>query len=203
LTQDDSARIGEFKRSAQSIVCVGDITQEESRRIISELLLIDSLYDSPIRVIINSNGGTLYDTFAIYDVIKSLANDVYTTGIGSVMSAATIILASGKKGWRSVGAHSRLLLHELCLSGEFGGKVFETEQVLYESKELQRMMIETLSKETSMSKDAVEEIMETHKDKYFGADEAVRLGLCDLIIGSAAHSEEVKGMSNVKRVVGF
>ena len=61
----------------------------------------------PFELIISTPGGTAVDMFSIYDVMRLCREEmeIHTVGLGKVMSAGVLLLASGTKGKRKIGKH--------------------------------------------------------------------------------------------------
>jgi len=144
-----------------------------SQRII-ELNAEDS--KEPIKIYINSVGGSVLDLFAILDTMRSVPAPVYTIVLGKAMSAGAILFASGDK--RFVGENSRIMIHEgsTCLCGD----VQEVKENLAEANKWNDRMFQILSQNIGKS---VEEIKSDvwKKDKYFNAQEAIDYGIADEI----------------------
>ncbi|CAL5355592.1 unnamed protein product [Camellia sinensis] len=81
--------------------------------IISQLLLLDAQDPSKdIRLFINSPGGSLSATMAIYDVVKLVRADASTVALGISASTASIILGGGTKGKRLAMPNTRIMIHQ-------------------------------------------------------------------------------------------
>jgi ATP-dependent Clp protease, protease subunit len=68
--------------------------------------------ENPITVIINSSGGDVYTSFAIIDAIRGCKSPINTVGTGHIMSAASLILASGT-GKRILTPNTSVMIHEM------------------------------------------------------------------------------------------
>ncbi len=76
----------------------GVVTNEMASLIIAQMLFLESADSSKdIHLYINSPGGSVTDGFAIMDTMNNIRCDVSTISIGQSGSAASLILASGKK----------------------------------------------------------------------------------------------------------
>ena len=84
----------------------------------------------PIMLFINSNGGNVYDSFALADIIKTSKTPVYTVAIGWCMSGGLLIFMEGKK--RFVGENATLMFHDV--SGWVNDKTEGIKQELEEAK---------------------------------------------------------------------
>ena len=80
---------------------------------VSQLLLLQSDdARSPIKMYINSPGGSVYDGLGIFDTMRHLSCPVYTYCIGQAYSMAAVLLAAGEKGHRYILPNSRVMIHQ-------------------------------------------------------------------------------------------
>ena len=133
----------------------------------------------PIEIVISTHGGSASDMFAVYDTVRLVREQttVATTGIGKVMSAGVLLLASGTRGHRRVGENCRIMLHGVA-SGH-AGQIFNLENELDEVKWTQEQYIAALAKETDMTKAYIKKLIGRKVNVYLTAKEAVELGIAD------------------------
>lgn len=161
----------------------GEVNEHTIGMVIAQLIsLANTNKEQPIDLIVSTYGGSVDEMFSLYDVIKYLPCPIRTLGLGKVMSAGVLLLASGAKGERRIGRRARIMVH--AIHGHSAGTVFDQDNELEETKRMQRSMVECLIKETSMSKEEVEKIMLSRQDYYIDAEKALQLGIVDKIIGS-------------------
>ena len=92
---------------------VGEINYGMSMDVIMKLLHLDnSKPGSEISMYINSPGGSVDDTMAIYDTMRFIGSPVATYCIGRAQSGAAIILAAGAEGKRHALPHAKVMLHQ-------------------------------------------------------------------------------------------
>ena len=137
---------------------------------------------SPIEIVISTEGGSVHDMFAVYDCIREVKKEckIHTLGVGKVMSAGVLLLASGTKGLRSVGKHCRLMLH--AVSGGQYGSLKELAIDLKEVKWHQEQFIKALTSETKLTEKKIRSIFRKKTDTYFDAEQALEWGIVDEII---------------------
>lgn len=167
--------------NSRVVVLHGDVNEHMISNVIMQLLHLANINHKPIQLIISTYGGSVDELFCLYDVIKFLPCPVHTIALGKVMSAGILLLASGEKGNRLIGNSTRIMLHPV--SGGTHGNVFE---VINESKEQQRLhnqMVTLLERESKMKRSDIEKIMKSGHDCYFSADDAIKFGIVDKIIG--------------------
>ena len=90
----------------------GEITDESSNIIVSELLYLDSLSHDEINLYINSPGGSISAGMAIFDTMNFIESDVRTTVIGMAASMAAILASNGTKGKRCILENSEVMIHQ-------------------------------------------------------------------------------------------
>ena len=131
----------------------------------------------PIELIICTGGGTAADMFAIYDSMRVVREDceISTLGLGEVMSAGVLLLASGTKGTRRIGANCRLMLHSV--SAGHHGSIFSLENEFDEFKWVQEKYFAALASESKLKKKQIKKIY-----VYFDAEQALKYGIVDEII---------------------
>jgi len=135
----------------------------------------------PIDFIISSHGGLAADMFSVYDVIRELRDrtPIHTKGLGKVMSAGVLLLASGTKGERRIGRYCRVMIHGV-MAGQHG-YLADVENEFKETRAIQRMYVKALAEETNMSEAYVRKLMNKKTNVYLDAEEAVKLGIADII----------------------
>ena len=160
----------------------GEVTEESVSTLVSEIIMcVNQSKSEPITLIINTEGGSVDDMFALYDVIKFVPCPIYTVGLGKVMSAGVLILASGVKGGRMLGKHASFMIHPI--SSEISGDVFQMANEMKETQRIQKMFEDAILAETKMTPKQLETLMKTGQDVYLSSEEALKFGLVDKIIG--------------------
>lgn len=160
----------------------GDVTEHSISNVIAQLLHLANVNRNPIHLVVSTYGGSIDEMFSLYDTIKFLPCPVHTVALGKVMSAGVLLLAAGVKGHRLMGASGRIMMHSV-LGGTYGN-VFEAENQAKEHRRLHDLMVDTLLRETKMTKAQVESIMNKKVDRYLTPQEAIKFGIVDKIIGA-------------------
>lgn len=159
------------------ILLVGEINDEMSSIIVSELLFLDSQSNEDINIYINSPGGSITSGMAIYDTIHYISSKVNTICIGMAMSMGAFLLAS-TSGRRYALPHSEIMIHQ-----PYGGIEGVVSDIDIQAKRLLKtklLMIELLAKYTKKDIDTVKNDIE--RDYYMSPDDALAYGLIDEII---------------------
>ncbi len=135
----------------------------------------------PIELIISSFGGEEYEMFALYDAIKTSKAPVYTHGIGKIMSAAILILASGQKGHRIVTPNTFFMIHQGFLSvPEIS--LSELKIILKHFDRMVSRWCHLMAKNSNVSAFKWKVMCEKNFDYYFTADQALKLGIIDSVL---------------------
>ena len=165
----------------------GEITSSAIGGLIMRLLELE--LNSPGREIslyINSPGGSVDDTLAVYDTMQYLPSDVATYCIGQAASGAALILAAGTKGKRHALAHSKIMMHQ-----PWGGVTGQASDIQIQAEEIlkaKRMLNELFAKHTNRSVVQIE--AETERDRYLTPAEAKEYGIVDEILTEAAAAKK-------------
>lgn len=122
---------------------------------------------APIRLFINSYGGSVYDGLALVDIIKHSKTPVHTICVGSCMSMALWIWLSGKK--RLIGENGTLMFHDISTLSY--GKTEEIKQDLNESIRLQKMLVDEITSKSVVKEDVLQDYISRKAEWYIPAKE--------------------------------
>jgi len=177
------------------VFLIGAISYERAAEVIMKMLYLDNLKrNTEISLYINSPGGSVDDTMAIYDTIRFVGSPVATYCIGRAQSGAAVILSAGSKGKRYALPHAKVMLHQPWggVSGQAADIKIQAEEIL----KAKTMINEILSKHTGQT---VEKIAaETERDRYMTAEEAQKYGLIDEVLKEEDKDKE-KGKKDDKK----
>jgi len=149
--------------------------------VIAQLLFLEAADpDKDIYIYINSPGGSVSSTIAIYDTIQYIRSDVSTICIGMAASGAALILTSGAKGKRFALPNSRIMMHQPL--GGVQGQVTDIEIQARELKRIKDTINKLLTHHTGQKLEKVEK--DTDRDFYMTAQESKEYGLVDEVIKS-------------------
>jgi ATP-dependent Clp protease protease subunit len=157
-----------------------EITDTSASLLTAQLLHLEA--EDPERDIclyVNSPGGSVTATLAIYDTIQIVSPDVSTVCLGMAASGAAVLLASGASGKRFCLPNARVLIHQ-----PHGGAQGQTTDIENQAREfgfLRRRLEEILALHTGQSVDRLGKDMD--RDYILGAEEAVTYGLVDEVLG--------------------
>lgn len=157
----------------------GQINDSTSAIVCAQLIFLEA--ESPtqdIHVYINSPGGSVDATMAIYDTMHFVKPDIQTWGMGLAASAGSLLLTAGHPGKRNILPHTRVMLHEP--SGGYSGRSKHMEDHAKAIKDSRNNLIEIYAKHTNQKQETIEKWLD--RETFFNAKEAVKLGLVDKIV---------------------
>ncbi|MBR3319357.1 ATP-dependent Clp protease proteolytic subunit [Candidatus Saccharibacteria bacterium] len=162
------------------IIFIGEEINSHTANLVVAQLLFLAHEDpkKPIKLYINSPGGSVYDGLAIIDTINYIEPDVETIGIGLQASMGAMLLSSGAKGHRYCLPNSRIMIHQPSSGTE--GKITDQEIMLREGVFLKKRLAEIFAKNTGKKLEQVEKDMD--RDHWMSAEEALSYGIIDKII---------------------
>ena len=161
------------------IIYMGEEFDNDScNRIVAQLLYLDSLNHNPIRIYINSPGGSVIDGLAIIDTINFIKSPVYTICVGLAASMGAVLFSCGEKGHRTVLPHSRVMIHQV--SGFTGGSLADMKIDLEQTKRCEQDIYHILANNLDKSYDEI--VARCDRNNWFIGQEAVDLGIADKVL---------------------
>jgi len=157
----------------------GEVNDYSASSIIAQLLFLESQdRDKDINFYINSPGGSVTAGLAIYDTMNYIKCDVSTICIGLAASMGAFLLSSGTKGKRISLPNSEILIHQPLggMQGQASDIKIYTENILKMRTRLNRILAENTGKPLDQIQ------LDTERDNYMDANEALEYGLIDKII---------------------
>ena len=157
----------------------GEVTDDEANLIVAQMLFLEA--DDPdkdISLYINSPGGSITAGMAIYDTMQYIRCDVSTICIGMAASMGAFLLAAGAKGKRRALPNGEILIHQ-----PLGGARGQATEVAIHAEQLIKTMEKMNKILAERTGQTVEQIaLDTERDHYMTAEEALKYGLIDEII---------------------
>jgi len=160
------------------VMVSGEVEPELAERVVSQLLVLDSISKDPIKVVISSPGGHVDSGYAIHDVMRFIESPVMTIGVGWVASIAVPILLGGTKERRFTLPNTRFLLHQP--SGGAGGQAADIRIEAQEIIKIRKRINELIAKETGQAIDKV--ARDSDRNFWMSAEEALAYGLVAKVI---------------------
>ena len=135
----------------------------------------------PIKVIVDSFGGIVYDGMGLVNAITSSKTPVHTYCYSKGMSMGLLIFISGHK--RFIHENATLMFHQLS-----GGSYGTNQDILEDAEtknDLNNMLMKIVKKRTKITKEQIKEKNERKQDWFFRGKEAIKLGAADKLIKDA------------------
>ena len=164
------------------IIFLGDEVNDDTASIVVAQLLFLEAEDpeKDIHLYINSPGGSVTAGMAIYDTMHYIKSDVSTVCIGMAASMGAFLLAGGAKGKRYLLPNAEVMIHQP--SGGAKGQATEIEiaakNIIRTKEKLNRILAENTGKSYEQM------CIDTDRDNWMSAKEAVEYGLVDSVIES-------------------
>ncbi|QOJ17156.1 MAG: ATP-dependent Clp protease proteolytic subunit [Phycisphaeraceae bacterium] len=158
------------------VFLVGEIHPGSAARVIMQMLYLENhKKGQDINFYINSPGGAVDDTLAIYDTMQFISSDVSTVCIGRAYSGGAVLLCAGAKGKRSILPHAKVMIHQPYggVTGQAADIQIQADQILKDK----RTLTEIIARHTGQPVERV--AADKERDKYFTAQEARDYGLVD------------------------
>jgi ATP-dependent Clp protease protease subunit len=183
--EEKSERDGEFLgRSlikARTILISDPIDYKLTSRVITQLLYLDHEdAEKPIKIFINSPGGSADDGFAIYDMIRFVRSPVKIISAGLSASAATVIMLAAKKENRFALPNARIMIHQPSMRSF--GAAEDLRRTAEQILKLRQRINELYAQETGQPLAKVSE--DTDRDYWMTAQEAVEYGLISRVVNN-------------------
>ena len=171
--------VGDLLLDNRIIFLDGAIHDASANLIIMKMLFLQSENrHQDIHFYINSPGGSVTATLAIYDIMQFIECDVATYCVGLSASGGAILVAGGATGKRFALQHSKIMIHQPY--GQVGGQVSDIEIQARDILAARELLNEILASHT---KQPVERIAkDTQRDHYMTAADAKDYGLVDEIL---------------------
>ena len=156
-----------------------EVNDTTASLIVAQLLYLEAQDpDKDIQFYINSPGGSVSAGLAIYDTMQYIKADVSTICIGLAASMGAFLLAAGAKGKRIALPNAEIMIHQPSggSRGQASDIKIQAEQILKIREKLNKMLAENTGK-------PIEQIaLDTERDHYMSAEEALEYGLIDKVI---------------------
>lgn len=174
--------LGDLLLENRIVFLQGDIHTGNANELVMKLLYLQSENRrKDILFYINSPGGEVIATLAIYDTMQMLSCPVATYCVGQAASGAAVLLAGGTKGKRYCLPHSRVMMHQPA--GGVSGQISDIEIQANEILRYRDMLNGILAGHTGKS---VEQIAkDTDRDFFLTAQAAKDYGIVDNILEKA------------------
>ena len=179
--------LGDLLLENRIVFLQGEIYTGNANEVVMKLLYLQSENRrKDIHFYINSPGGEVVSTLAIYDTMQVLTCPVATYCVGQAASGGAVLLAGGTKGKRFALPHSRVMMHQP--HGGVGGQVSDIEIQAQEIEKTRQMLNEILAFHTGKPIDQLAK--DTDRDFFLSAEQAKEYGVVDDILTRPPVDEE-------------
>jgi ATP-dependent Clp protease protease subunit len=171
--------LGDLLLENRIILLQGEIYDGNANELVMKLLYLQSENRrKDINFYINSPGGSVTATMAIYDTMQILSCPVATYCVGLAASGGAVLLAGGSKGKRRILPHAKVMIHQPY--GQVGGQVSDIEIQADEIIKTREVLNKILADHTGQPIERIAK--DTDRDRYLSAEEAKEYGLVDEIL---------------------
>jgi len=157
----------------------GEIADDSANLIIAQMLYLESEDpDKDINLYVNSHGGDLIASLAIYDTMQYVRPDIATICVGMAASGGALVLAGGAKGKRSSLPYSRIMIHQ-----PWGGAQGMTTDIDIQAREFLKwraQMNQILSRHSGQALERIER--DTDRNYWMDPETAKEYGIIDQVI---------------------
>lgn len=157
------------------------ITNETTKRLVSGILKINNTENDieEIKLLICSPGGSLEDTLAIIDIMKSSVIPVSTVALGGIASGAFLIFMNGAPGRRIATPNTLFMSHQF--SGGTYGKEHELSGRNKQFEICKSRMFDHYLKNSNLTKEEISNKLLGPTDYWMDPNEAKKFGFVDII----------------------
>ncbi|MGZ8190443.1 MAG: ATP-dependent Clp endopeptidase proteolytic subunit ClpP [Methylococcaceae bacterium] len=170
------------------IFLVGQVEDYMANLVVAQLLFLESENpDKDIHLYINSPGGSVTAGMSIYDTMQFIKPDVSTMCIGQAASMGALLLTGGAKGKRYCLPHSRMMIHQPL--GGYQGQASDIDIHAREILLIRDKLNKVLAHHTGQPLEKIQ--LDTDRDNFLSANDAVSYGLIDKVLANRATSSEL------------
>ncbi|MFG0312993.1 MAG: ClpP family protease [Phycisphaerales bacterium] len=184
--------IDELLLENRIVFLVGEINPASASRVMMQMLYLENQRrNQEINFYINSPGGAVDDTLALYDTMRFLSSPIATYCIGRAYSGGSVLLTAGTKGRRFILPHAKVMIHQ-----PYGGITGQAEDIRLQAEQIiksKKLLTDIIAKHTGQSPEQVKE--DSERDKYFSAQEAKEYGLVDEVLTEPPEEMKMAGGS--------
>lgn len=179
--------VGDLLLDNRIIFLDGPIHDGSANLVVMKMLYLQSENrHQDIHLYVNSPGGSVTATLAIYDIMQFIECDVATYCVGMSASGGAILVAGGTAGKRFALKHSKMMIHQP--HGQVGGQVSDIEIQAKDIIETRELLNEMLASHTGQPVEKV--AADTQRDHYLNAVQAKDYGLVDEILDKPARAKK-------------
>ena len=178
--------LGDLLLENRIVFLQGEIYTGNANEVVMKLLYLQSENRrKDIHFYLNSPGGDVAATLAIYDTMQMLSCPVSTYCVGQAASGAAVLLAGGTKGKRHALPNARIMMHQ-----PYGGVQGQVSDIEIQAEEILRyreVLNQILAKHTGQPVERIAK--DTDRDKFLSAQQAKEYGVVDDVLQKLPGSE--------------
>ena len=167
----------------RTIMFFGQVTENNVSKVIDQIDAIleeDPNDTDPIKIILSSEGGDVYDGFGLIGYMESVPIKFHIHCVGKIMSMALPIALSGDLVTAS--PYCTFMYHEISHSVPYHEKIQYHKQELKECDRLQKMYDEYIVNHTKFDKVFLDDIKDKRAEFYFSPKDAIKYGVISKIV---------------------
>ncbi|MEM9560531.1 MAG: ATP-dependent Clp protease proteolytic subunit [Planctomycetota bacterium] len=184
--------IDELLLENRIVFLIGEINHASASRVMMQMLYLENQRrNQEINFYINSPGGAVDDTLALYDTMRFLTSPVSTYCIGRAYSGGAVLLTAGTKGRRFILPHAKVMIHQ-----PYGGVTGQAEDIRLQAEQIirsKKILTDIIAKHTGQTSEQVH--ADSERDKYFSAEEAKAYGLVDEVLSEPPKEAQTGGLA--------
>ncbi len=181
--------LGDLLLENRIILLQGEIHDGNANELVMKLLYLQSENRrKDIHFYINSPGGSVTATLAIYDTMQILSCPVATYCVGLAASGGAVLLAGGSKGKRFALSHAKVMLHQPF--GQVGGQISDIEIQAKEILQTREAINSILAEHTGQPIERIAK--DTDRDFFMTAEQAKQYGVVDDILTKQKAATDVE-----------
>jgi ATP-dependent Clp protease protease subunit len=175
--------VGDLLLDNRIIFLDGPIHDGSANLIVMKMLFLQSENrHQDIHLYVNSPGGSVTATLAVYDIMQFIECDVATYCVGLAASGGAILVAGGTAGKRFALKHSKMMIHQP--HGQVGGQVSDIEIQAKDIIDTRELLNQMLAEHTGQTVERIAK--DTQRDHYLTAADSKEYGLVDEILEKSA-----------------
>lgn len=158
----------------------GEVNNETITDAIKWLLYWETFPTTELTLYVNSEGGEVYEAFALIELMRNSKHTIKTIGIGSIMSCGFMIFISGTKGHRVIGKNTGIMYHQHTDAWEC--KYHDLKAAMRENDNIVNRFYNCIVESSDYPLAKVKKLFSGTTDQYFTAEELVKVGLADKVL---------------------
>lgn len=181
--------LGDLLLENRIVFVDGEIYDGMANLIVMKLLFLQNENrHQDIHLYVNSPGGSVTATLAIYDTMQFIECDVATYCVGLAASGGAVLVAGGAAGKRRMLPNAKMMIHQP--HGQVGGQVSDIEIQANQIIETRELLNQILADHTGQPIDRI--ARDTSRDCYLNSAQAKEYGLVDEVVAIKKDKKKAK-----------